>query len=69
MNPITGEKVWDYAMLDISMSGILTTASDVLFSGNGEGCFFALNARSGKHYVSIADGHGLFTFGLPDARP
>jgi alcohol dehydrogenase (cytochrome c) len=48
LNPLTGEKVWDYKMRDVSDAGILTTASDVLFSGNREGYFFALDARTGK---------------------
>jgi alcohol dehydrogenase (cytochrome c) len=48
LNPATGEKVWDYKMHDVSDAGILTTASDLLFSGNREGYFFALDAKTGK---------------------
>ena len=48
LNPATGEKVWDYKMRDVSDSGLLTTASDLLFSGNREGYFFALDAKTGK---------------------
>ncbi len=48
IDPLTGEKVWDYRMRDVSDSGLLTTASDLLFSGNREGHFFALDARTGK---------------------
>jgi alcohol dehydrogenase (cytochrome c) len=48
INPLTGEKVWDYTMSDVSDSGLLTTATDLLFSGNREGHFFALDARNGK---------------------
>lgn len=48
LNPITGEKVWDYKMQDVSDAGILTTGSDLLFSGNREGYFFALDAKTGK---------------------
>jgi alcohol dehydrogenase (cytochrome c) len=48
LNPQTGEKVWEYKMRDVSDAGILTTASDILFSGNREGYFFALDARTGK---------------------
>jgi len=48
LNPRTGEKVWEYAMTDVSESGVLTTASNLLFSGNREGYFFALDARTGK---------------------
>ena len=48
LNPLTGEKVWEFAMTDVSDSGLLTTASNVLFSGSREGHFFALDARDGK---------------------
>jgi outer membrane protein assembly factor BamB len=48
LNPRTGEKVWDYRMTDVSESGLLTTAANVLFSGNREGHFFALDATNGK---------------------
>jgi len=48
LNPVSGEKVWDYKMRDVSDAGILTTASDLLFSGNREGYFFALDAKTGK---------------------
>jgi alcohol dehydrogenase (cytochrome c) len=48
LNPATGEKVWDYKMRDVSDSGILTTASDLLFAGNREGYFFVLDAKTGK---------------------
>ena len=48
LDPQTGDKVWDYKMRDVSDAGIVTTASDVLFSGNREGYFFALDARTGK---------------------
>jgi alcohol dehydrogenase (cytochrome c) len=48
LNPVTGEKVWDYKMQDVSDAGILTTGADLLFSGNREGYFFALDAKTGK---------------------
>jgi alcohol dehydrogenase (cytochrome c) len=35
-------------MPSVTESGILTTASDVLFAGGREGYFFALDARSGS---------------------
>ena len=43
----TGELKWRFAMTDVTDSGILTTASDVLFSGGREGYFQALDARNG----------------------
>ena len=34
-------------MNDVTDAGVLTTASDLLFSGGREGYFFALDARNG----------------------
>jgi alcohol dehydrogenase (cytochrome c) len=47
IDPQTGNKKWEYKMTDITMAGILTTATDVLFSGAHNGDFFALDARTG----------------------
>ena len=47
IDPKTGEQKWEYKMTDVTDSGILTTASDLLFSGGREGYFFALDARTG----------------------
>ena len=47
IDPLTGEKRWDFKMADVTDAGVLTTASDLLFSGGREGYFFALDARSG----------------------
>ncbi|HZI50296.1 MAG TPA: PQQ-binding-like beta-propeller repeat protein, partial [Terriglobia bacterium] len=45
----TGEKKWDYRMqTPRTDAGVLTTASDVLFSGGADGSFYALDARDGK---------------------
>ena len=44
----TGEQKWKFPMTDVTDSGILTTASDVLFTGGREGYFQALDARSGS---------------------
>jgi alcohol dehydrogenase (cytochrome c) len=48
MDPKTGERKWTYNMTDVTDSGILTTASDVLFTGGREGYFQALDARTGQ---------------------
>ena len=47
IDPATGEQRWKYDMTDVTSSGILTTATDVLFTGNREGYFHALDARTG----------------------
>ena len=48
MDPQTGEAVWSYNQYDVSDSGMLTTASDLLFTGGREGYFHAIDARSGN---------------------
>jgi alcohol dehydrogenase (cytochrome c) len=46
-DPKTGERKWEFMMADVSMSGILTTTTDLLFAGGREGYFWALDARTG----------------------
>ena len=43
----TGEKKWEFKMHEVTDAGILTTASDLLFTGGREGYFLALDARTG----------------------
>ena len=47
IDPKTGQSKWKFQMYDVTDSGILTTAGDVLFSGGREGYFHALDARTG----------------------
>jgi alcohol dehydrogenase (cytochrome c) len=47
IDPQTGQKKWTFAQFDVTDSGILTTASDLLFTGGREGYFYALDARTG----------------------
>ncbi len=48
LDPKTLDKKWEFKMNDITWGGVLTTASDLLFSGGKEGYFFALDARTGN---------------------
>jgi alcohol dehydrogenase (cytochrome c) len=48
IDPNTGELKWEFKMSDLTWAGILTTASNVLFSGGNEGYFYALDARNGN---------------------
>ena len=48
LDPRTGEQKWKFEMTDLTSSGILTTAPDLLFTGGREGYFYALNARDGN---------------------
>jgi len=47
IDPQTGQAKWKFDQYDVSDSGILTTASDLLFTGGREGFFQALDARTG----------------------
>ncbi len=47
-DPQTGERKWEYKLSDVTDSGILTTATDVLFVGGREGYFMAMDARNGE---------------------
>jgi alcohol dehydrogenase (cytochrome c) len=47
-DPQTGKWKWEYKQSDLTDAGILTTATDVLFTGGREGYFFALDARDGS---------------------
>ena len=47
LDALTGEQKWKFEMTDVIRSGILTTASDLLFTGARSGYFQALDARSG----------------------
>jgi alcohol dehydrogenase (cytochrome c) len=48
IDPHTGDQKWAFNMYDVSDSGILTTATNVLFTGSREGYFWALDAQTGK---------------------
>ncbi|MGD8287805.1 MAG: PQQ-dependent dehydrogenase, methanol/ethanol family [Gemmatimonadota bacterium] len=47
MDPLTSEPRWIFSQFDVSDSGMLTTATDLLFTGGREGYLVALDARTG----------------------
>jgi alcohol dehydrogenase (cytochrome c) len=48
LDPKTGKRVWSFPQFDVTDAGMLTTASDILFTGGREGYFYALDAKTGK---------------------
>ena len=56
LDPKTGELKWEFPMPDVTSSGILTTATDLLFTGGRQGFFHALDARTGKLLWKVAGG-------------
>jgi alcohol dehydrogenase (cytochrome c) len=47
VDPKTGERKWEFKMNDVTDSGVLSTATDLVFAGGREGYFFALDAKTG----------------------
>jgi alcohol dehydrogenase (cytochrome c) len=56
IDPKTGEQKWKMKTYDVNTSGILTTASDLLFVGGREGYFYALDASTGAVLWKITVG-------------
>jgi alcohol dehydrogenase (cytochrome c) len=56
IDPLTGQRKWEYKMVDFTDAGVLTTASDLLFSGGREGDVYALSARTGALLWRFAAG-------------
>ena len=48
IDPATGEIAWQFEMTDVTTSGVMTTASGLLFTGGREGYFYALDAADGR---------------------
>jgi alcohol dehydrogenase (cytochrome c) len=47
LDPATGDRLWEFRFPEPSTSGVLTTASGLLFSGDIDGNLLALDSRSG----------------------
>jgi alcohol dehydrogenase (cytochrome c) len=48
VDPTTGDTKWHFDMVSGPSAGILATAGGLVFSGDGQGYLFALDARTGK---------------------
>jgi alcohol dehydrogenase (cytochrome c) len=48
LDPMTGQLKWELKHLSPTWSGVLSTAGGLVFTGDAEGNFMALNAASGK---------------------
>ena len=57
-DPVTGKRQWTYPYKYWLMASLLTTAGDLVFSGDPEGFFFALDARTGQKLWSFQTGAG-----------
>jgi alcohol dehydrogenase (cytochrome c) len=53
IDPVTGERRWEFRYASPTSSGVTSTAAGLVFAGDSEGNFIAFEARSGKplwHY-------------------
>jgi alcohol dehydrogenase (cytochrome c) len=48
LDPLTGEKKWEFEHYSSTWSGIVSTAGGVMFSGDAQGNFLMIDARTGK---------------------
>jgi len=53
IDPLTGERKWEYGLKPKSTSGLLTTAGDIVFGGSVDGYFFALDAATGEELWNV----------------
>jgi len=58
-DPITGVREWTYPYKFVLLSSMLVTAGDVVFTGNPEGYFFALDAITGEELWRFQTGAGI----------
>jgi len=49
IDPVTGTIRWEFRYTSVSGSGVLSTASGVVFAGDGDGNILAFDARTGKN--------------------
>ncbi len=60
IDPLTGERKWEVRHDTPSWAGVLSTAAGLVFSGNNEGVFFAVNARDGKELWRYQAGGSIY---------
>ena len=58
MDPKTGEKKWEFKMNDMTMSGILTTASDLVVHGRARWVVPGAGCAHGEVVVESRDRRG-----------
>src|SRR5687767_9501807 len=61
IDPVTGDRKWEFKYLTPSTAGLLTTASGLIFTGDPDGNLIALDSRNGKllwRYQMGAPMHG-----------
>ena len=58
MFDLTGKRIWSMPYRLVLLSSMLATGGDLVFTGDPEGNFFALNARTGERLWNFNTGAG-----------
>jgi alcohol dehydrogenase (cytochrome c) len=61
LDPFTGEKKWEFKYTSPPWGGVLSTAGGVVFAGDSEGNFTAMDARTGKDQWHIQLGAAVYS--------
>jgi alcohol dehydrogenase (cytochrome c) len=62
IDPSTGERRWEFRYQNPSMAGVLSTASGLVFTGDGDGNFMALDSKTGADLWHFQMGSSLDSF-------
>ncbi|HEV3217083.1 MAG TPA: PQQ-dependent dehydrogenase, methanol/ethanol family [Vicinamibacterales bacterium] len=59
IDPVTGERRWEFRYPSVSSSGVLSTASGLVFNADGDGNILAFDSRTGKNLWHYQTGFGV----------
>jgi alcohol dehydrogenase (cytochrome c) len=59
IDPATGERKWEFRYPSVSSSGVLSTASGLVFNADGDGNILAFDSRTGKNLWHYQTGFGV----------
>ncbi len=61
LDPLTGEKQWEFKYFSTPWGGALSTAGGVVFAGDADGNFIALDARTGHDLWHVQLGAAIYS--------
>ena len=62
-DPVTGKRIWSYPYKYVLLASVLATAGDLVFSGDPEGFFFALECAHRREALELSNRRGQSWFG------
>jgi alcohol dehydrogenase (cytochrome c) len=60
LDPKTGDLKWEFKFPTLSLAGVMSTASGLVFAGDNEGNFNAFDSRSGRRLWSTPMGAPIY---------